>query len=824
MSSNWIGGIVKDGNRFSSKKKFHKRKGEVHFRRRYIDPSRRFLEWVNSFGFEHTILGKWFTVLDRRLGLRRTAFLFLFCLCLSLLMFYNFDFPYNVNVSEVAKQDIRSPISFQFVDEMATEEKRNEAERSVKAVFDYDADLYEGIFSRVYRSFREMRKLSRAVKWPRGRSQKEEAIKKFLKNKPAFEKSLGASVSDRSFEWLVEKNFSASVENIVIRALVKWSNMQVVDNIDSVLRADEEQVILRELMRDGAAGDDSIVDRSSLRDMRNVRSFSLENVAGSATLNSRDRNHVLKLARDLLVPNVSFNRQETSLRRRKARKSVLPVQISIQKNQTIVAAGSEVKPVHITILEEIQNLKSDRRVDFISMISAILFVLLILVFFSYLRRFTEYRVRVEVKDLYVMGFVAIVGIAIVKTFLFVLDATLVARFPALPVSSLLYAAPIAAAPMMVGLLITSGEVVWIFTMFISICAAIMMNMNFPFLVVASIGGIAGARGVYGCKKRNDIYWAGIRTGLVTALAAVCVTIIGQIGSGDVIDSTLWVIPSGFIGGILSAMVAMTLIPLLESMFNYTTDIKLLELSNLNHPLMKEMIVRAPGTYHHSMAVGYMVEGAAEKIGANALLAKVMAYYHDIGKMEHAQYFIENQRPGFNPHDQISPYMSKTILIAHVKDGAELGLSHKLGKPIIDAILQHHGTTLISYFYNKALAERDDAIDHVEESEFRYPGPKPQFKESGLVMLADSIEAAARSLEEPTSARLSTLVRNIIHNKFADGQLDECNLTLKELSIIEESFKKSLLSVYHQRIDYPHMKLGKVVPTQKPAKKKGSSTA
>jgi putative nucleotidyltransferase with HDIG domain len=814
---------LKDNNRLISKLKSHKRRGEVHFRKRYIDPSRRFLEWVDSFGFEHTLLGKWLTAIDRRLGLRRTTFLFFFCLMLSLLMFYSFDFPYSVSVSEVAKKDIRSPISFQFVDEQATEEKRAEAEKSVKAVFDYDVDLYENIFSRVYKSFREMRKEVRKIKWPRNSGLREEAVKGFLKNKPAFEQGLGIKVTDRTFEWLVEKKFSATVENVIIRALVKWSNMQVADNIESVLRTDEAQVILREVMRDGAAGEDLVVERSSLKDLRNLKSFNMQGVSGLASLGSRDKKSVLKLSRSLLVPNVSFNRQETSLRKKKARKSVLPVQISIQKNQTIVAAGSEVKPVHITILQEIRNLSSDRRVDFISMISAILFVLLILVSFSYLRRFTEYRVKIEAKDLYVMGFVAILVIAVAKTFLFVLDETVIARFPSLPVSSLHYAVPIAAAPMMVGLLITSGEVVWIFTLFISICSAVMMNMNFPFLIVAMIGGLAGARGVYGCKKRNDIYWAGIRTGLVTALAAVCVTVLSQIGSGKLLDATLWVIPSGFLGGILSAMVAMTLIPLLESLFNYTTDIKLLELSNLNHPLMKEMIVRAPGTYHHSMAVGYMVEGAAEEIGANALLAKVMAYYHDIGKMEHSQYFIENQRPGYNPHDQISPYMSKTILIAHVKDGAELGLKHKLGKPIIDSILQHHGTTLISYFYNKALAERDDSIDHVEESEFRYPGPKPQFKESGLVMLADSIEAAARSLEEPTTHRLSTLVKNIIHTKFADGQLDECNLTLKELSIIESSFKKSLLSVYHQRIDYPHMKLGKIVQAHRP-KKKGSTTA
>jgi putative nucleotidyltransferase with HDIG domain len=223
---------------------------------------------------------------------------------------------------------------------------------------------------------------------------------------------------------------------------------------------------------------------------------------------------------------------------------------------------------------------------------------------------------------------------------------------------------------------------------------------------------------------------------------------------------------------------------------------------LNHPLLKEMIVKAPGTYHHSMLVGSMVEAAAEEIGANPLLGKVMCYYHDIGKMEHSNYFIENQKQGQNPHDHISPFMSKTLLIAHVKDGVEMGMTYKLGKPIIDGIIQHHGTTLISYFYNKALDMRNDEDPEFSDEEFRYPGPKPQFREAALCMLADSIEAASRSLDEPTPQRLQNIVRNIIQRKFSDGQLDECNLNLKDITKIENAFIRILLGIYHQRIDYP----------------------
>ncbi|MGZ3748749.1 MAG: HD family phosphohydrolase, partial [Pseudobdellovibrionaceae bacterium] len=262
------------------------------------------------------------------------------------------------------------------------------------------------------------------------------------------------------------------------------------------------------------------------------------------------------------------------------------------------------------------------------------------------------------------------------------------------------------------------------------------------------------------------------------------------------------VSAAFIGGIFSALVTMMIIPMLESLFNYTTDVKLLELSNLNHPLLKEMIVKAPGTYHHSMMVGSMVEAAAEDIDANPLLGKVICYYHDIGKTAHANYFIENQKPGQNPHDHISPFMSKTLLIAHVKDGVELGMHHKLGKPIIDGILQHHGTTLISFFYNKALDLKKTDDCEISEEDFRYPGPKPQFPEAALCMLADSIEAAARSLDEPTPTRLQNIVRNVIQRKFQDNQLDQCNLTLRDISRVEAAFIRILLGIYHQRIDYP----------------------
>jgi putative nucleotidyltransferase with HDIG domain len=401
-----------------------------------------------------------------------------------------------------------------------------------------------------------------------------------------------------------------------------------------------------------------------------------------------------------------------------------------------------------------------------------------------------------------MGLILFGTVIMTKLFLFVTDAAFLGKWGnLLPASTFLFLAPVASGPMLVGLLITSGEVVWLFSLFMAISLGFMVDLKFSFMLVVVASGLAAARGVFKCKRRNDIYMAGVRTGAVQAVVILFVLFVDQPVEGWKWHELAWMVPAGFFSGIFSSLIAMMFIPLLETMFNYTTDIKLLELSNLDHPLLKEMVVKAPGTYHHSLIVGSMVEAAAEEIGANPLLAKVMSYYHDIGKTSHAQYFIENQRPGHNPHDHLSPHMSKTILVAHVKDGVEVGMRHKLGKPIIDGIMQHHGTTLIAYFYNRA-REMAGEEKEVREDEFRYPGPKPQFKEAALVMLADSIEAAARSLDEPNPMRLRNIVKNIIQRKFVEGQLEECDLSLRDLHVIETTFYRNLLSIYHHRIDYP----------------------
>ncbi|MEC9093422.1 MAG: HDIG domain-containing metalloprotein, partial [Planctomycetota bacterium] len=255
---------------------------------------------------------------------------------------------------------------------------------------------------------------------------------------------------------------------------------------------------------------------------------------------------------------------------------------------------------------------------------------------------------------------------------------------------------------------------------------------------------------------------------------------------------------------LSALLITVILPFVEKVFDIQTDLTLLEWSDPSHELLNKMIQRAPGTYNHSINVASIAETAADAIGANGLLCRVAAYFHDVGKMLKPEYFVENQTSGENKHNSLVPAMSSIVIIAHVKDGIELARKHKLPASMIDMIEQHHGTTLVEYFYDQAVKEASEKglIEEVDESNFRYPGPKPQTKEACVMMLADAVESACRTLTEPAPARIESLVKEISSRKLNDGQFAECPLTLRELHRIEQSLTKSLISVYHSRIKYP----------------------
>lgn len=315
-------------------------------------------------------------------------------------------------------------------------------------------------------------------------------------------------------------------------------------------------------------------------------------------------------------------------------------------------------------------------------------------------------------------------------------------------------------------------------------------------IYAFVGSLTASFSVLRCKRRSVI----LRGGFYVSLINVITVSILLLFSGWFISAKLY--PSvvfAFSSGISVIAIVSLLLPILEHVFKVTTDISLLELIDLEQPLMKNMMISAPGTYHHSIIVGNLVEAAAEAIGVNPLLAKVSAYYHDIGKVKMPDYFIENQSGSLNRHDKISPHMSSMIITSHVKEGVELAEQYKLPQPIIDIIQQHHGTSVVTYFYQKA---KEFEGEQFSEEEYKYPGPKPQTRVAALVMMADAVEAASRVLGDPTPSRITALNDRIINHIFLEGQLDDCELTLKDISLIKKHFSFILTAILHKRVDYP----------------------
>jgi hypothetical protein len=333
---------------------------------------------------------------------------------------------------------------------------------------------------------------------------------------------------------------------------------------------------------------------------------------------------------------------------------------------------------------------------------------------------------------------------------------------------------------------------------LALAETILTGGGMSIALVSFMGGVAGVLGVKRLSHRFDIFWAGAAVGLVNV-----VTLLGlDLMQGEsLIQSPVWQgLIFGVVDGLLAAALAGGLLQLIEGPLGLVTAMKLIELSNPNQPLLRKLLIEAPGTYHHSIMVGNLAEAATEAVGGNSLLARVGAYYHDIGKSKRPYFFVDNQFGGENPHDKLSPSLSAIIISSHVRDGVELAKNQHLPEAIVQFVREHHGTTVMSYFYQRAL--ETDTGDGVTEEDFRYEGPRPQAKETAIVMLADASEATCRTLKHPTPQVIEQTVRRLIKDRLQDGQLDESHLTLKDLDTIARTFTRVLTGVFHQRIEYP----------------------
>lgn len=513
---------------------------------------------------------------------------------------------------------------------------------------------------------------------------------------------------------------------------------------------------------------------------------------GSASDNPR----ISALIARMLLPNLFYNREATEERARRAMETVRPVLFKLQKGEMIVRVGERITPEQSHKLQAIfGNQRSGSR-----LFTALGTFALILVLFYFPYRFACKNIRKfnpTNKDVLIISLLVTVSFLCFKTALLITN-NIGPVFPSVDASSYFYLFPFAAGAMVVRIFINS-EVALVYCAILAPLLGIMFDNNMFVVIYSLLGSIVGAHGVRHCTSRGTVFTAGFKISIVNlALALSFQTFNNAIFTTQTLYVAFFALLSGFIcAGFVSSF-----IPIIETLFQYTTDIKLLELANLNSPVLRELMVKAPGTYHHSVVVGNLVEAAAESIGANPLLSRVAAYYHDIGKASKPLYFIENQAGEENRHDKLTPSMSALILISHIKEGAELARENRLGQQIIDIIRQHHGTALIKFFYERAKSQAASSGQIVEEKDFRYPGPKPQTREAGIVMLADCVEAASRTLANPTPDRIQGLVQKLINNIFIDGQLDECELTLKNLHEIAKSFTGILNGIFHHRVDYP----------------------
>ena len=379
--------------------------------------------------------------------------------------------------------------------------------------------------------------------------------------------------------------------------------------------------------------------------------------------------------------------------------------------------------------------------------------------------------------------------------------------------------PFALAPMVHSVLLGRKEGTFS-AVFVSLAGTMLMPAEevVVYLTMSLVCGVVVVMLTHRVRKRLQLLRAGTYTG---ALALVLAVLFGEILDLAQIDQQSTMLAKGvmvltsFGIGFITALIVSGLLPMLEGMFSLTTDISWLELGDLNHPLLKQMQLEAPGTFHHSLVVASLAESAAESIGANAALCRACAYFHDVGKLKKPEYFIENQSDGMdNPHDPLTPTMSALIIIAHVKDGVDMAMKHNLNPRIIDAILEHHGDSMVYYFYRKAqeqkLIESDkvgkgleniEDLPQIDDKNFRYPGPRPRSKETGILSLADAIESASRTLKKPNPIKIRGLVDDIVKSRWVDGQLDDCSLTLRDLTKIRESFAATLRSMMHNRISY-----------------------
>lgn len=691
--------------------------------------------------------------------------LFIILALLSYVLMFSNVRPEKIDVEllQVAEMTIRSPKT--VVDEEKTEEERQEVLTQVADVYTVKkeyaqnrADLAASIFDSAAEVKKEL-------------ASKEEAEDTSSISEEAFNEKAVALLREQLTDE-VNKAFSDEVYLSLLKA-----------DEDSLKKAKEYAITSVKLV---------MADKISAAEVENAKG-QVEDDLNLKTISTDLKEATIQIARYAVIQNYFYDASKTEEQKEKALENVEPVQIL--QGQVLVEKGQLVDREVYRNLELAGVLNTENSI--LPFVGLVLLIALIFLGLLYFYRIYEKKNARNPANLLIFGLVYVISIVLLKGI-----STLSAMEEANDFSFFI---PAALGTMLLKVLLDDRYAVS-YTIILSIFGAIIFNedatSNFNMMVGLYIL-LSGTSAIL-LLSVNQLKTRLFQTGLLLSLCQLFI-ILALVLTMEIqatkMDYASYVFAAA-ISGITSSILTIGLLPLFEATFGILSTMKLIELSNPNHPLLRKILTETPGTYHHSVMVANLAEAASEAIGANGLLARVGCYYHDIGKTKRPQFFIENQMNIENPHDKLQPATSKNIIFSHVTDGAKILSKNKMPKEIIDIAEQHHGTSLLKFFYHKAKESGED----VNEEDYRYPGPKPQTKEAAIISIADSVEAAVRSMKQPTKEKIAALVKSIVRDRINDQQFSECDITLKELDIIEQTLCQTLNGIFHSRIEYPDAKI------------------
>lgn len=710
----------------------------------------------------------------------------------------------HYSLNSIAKEMIVAPKDLRIPDFEATEKKKSERLAAVRSIYRFDDSKWRRHVNRITQLFtlgrRQIETFSSEIE-PERQEPRYQALAEdenfLLSLEISIIENLGTEVPRDILELLSATGFDEDLQNRIAGILESILARPIVNTtLYPPLPAGYE---LRAVEDTASAEKELVSLRASLQELRDKAEEEL------GQLSAERRKTLADWLQTFVVPTAELDAAETDRRLAEAR-NVETLYFAVQRGEVIVRPGDRITDADTLAKINFIIDSRTRGMDFL-LRSAGLTVLTVFLLFA-MAKFAQYvrrREKVDFNLFLLLCLTMAINLTVVRLALMISESF--SSYFTVPlfqnVEAYYWAVPFAAGSMLTALVGGTG-IALIYSITLVVFTGLLFGGNFTVILYALVGCFTVIYGLRKYRERTALIKTGVALGLMNIISILTLGMLSAqpYDTGEMILG----VTIGFFGGLLTAFVASFTLPLLESVFQLTTDVKLLELSNHEHPLLRELFLRAPGTFQHSIVVGYLAEAAATAIGANPLFCRVSCLYHDVGKMLKPSYYVENREVVIDKHKELSPHMSSLIIINHVKEGMELAHRYRLPRSIIDIIPQHHGTKLIRYFYEKARRQRKPELGQVKEEEFRYPGPKPQTREAGIIMLADGVEASVRTLEDRNTARLKGAIKTITENTFLDGQLDECDLTFKDLSKISEAFHKVLLSMHHERIKYPGIEL------------------